>query len=347
MYTRPKRMLLITILVALAGARAAGQANPVGVGIDAYFDGRYGDALSHFREALVDPGLDDLRGDAYFWIAKASLAELRLDEAARNLEFYLSQYQGHRLYSEAEYLRGRLLYLQADYQGALVQLARYVDRYPDDDFVSNAYYWSGESAFAMDLLDDAYDLFSVVTSDYPNSYRAEAARYRLAVIELARREAELLELLRWSHEEALAAMEIFRRTEATYKEAIETYRDRLESLAAEDFQAEIGVLRNELSDAQDAVSDAELTIASLENQVSTLQERLIESQDRERELLERVADLQDRLSATPSQGSTAVSTATATDTATTEELMQMKDEALELKEFYLQWLASDRGDGDQ
>ncbi len=91
----------------------------------------------------------------------------------------------------------------------------------------NAYFWVGESLYALGKLDQALSVFRKVLRDYPASFKAEAAQYRVSLIELGRKEAELAKLLKWSHENSLKTIEEFQRRERAYEQAIETYQKRL------------------------------------------------------------------------------------------------------------------------
>jgi len=235
--------------------------------ITSFQNAQYEQALNGFREMLLDPAYAAYQGDAYFWIAKTSMALGRLDETKRNLEHFLQEYPDNPYYAEGNYLKARLLFLEGDYQEAVQAFQRFIDEFPTSPFIANAYYWSAESLFSLGHLDEAYKLFRSVVENYPTSYRVEAARYRISVIELTRREEELMKLLRWSHEEYLSALDHFQKTEQTYNQAIASYQKRLQSLASEDFRAEIDRLSGE-------VSDLESEIQRKDNRISELQAEL-------------------------------------------------------------------------
>lgn len=309
------RAALPVLLLLLLSAVAVGQERDparriLEEGLDDFRNGSYEQAMVTFRELLSSPDAAPYRADAYFWIGRSALAAGRLDEAAENLEFFLQNYPEHRFASEARYQRGRLLFLQEDYRQSIRALEDFISRHPDSRFLPNAYYWIGESLYALGRFDEAAEVFRTVTSEYPESFRAEAADYRLSVIELGRREESLLQLLRWSHQEYLNAIDEFEQRERTYEEALAEYRERLRRLASGDFRAEID---------------------RLSNRVSELEGELAE---RERE----VRDLRQRLSA----GTTPVA---APPGAREDRLLDAKARALELKEFYLNQLSGPREGG--
>ncbi len=263
-------LLLIVTFVLVAGPAAA-QDEVIQGGIDAFRRSDYTSAILRFREALLEASDFDVEATAYFWLAKSALALNRLGEAERNLEYYLQTFPDHEFSVEARYQRGRLLYLQEDYQAAIQALSQFVDRYPESPFVANAIYWSGESLFKLGRLDEARELFETVVRDFSTSFRVEAARYRVAIIDLSFRERELLRLLQWSHEEYLQAVEQFERRERAYRETIASYQDRLQNAATEDFREEIVRLSTQVRTLQETLRSRDAEIRRLEEQVESIE----------------------------------------------------------------------------
>lgn len=321
-------LLLIILVSAIPLVAQDGRALLEG-GIEEFQRSDYRQALVEFRKVLADPAYRNLRADAYFWIAKATMALGRLDEAEENLEYYLLNFQSHPNYAEANYQKARLLYLQSQYEAAITAFERFVDSYPSSPFVANAYYWSAEALFELGHLSRARTLFQTVVEDYPTSFRVEAARYRISVIELKSREEELLKLLRWSHEESLRALEKFREREQTYEEALAEYRRRLASLSEDDFRAEIAVLRAQVEELTEALADREATLSELRNTNEQL-----------RAALESAAEGDSEEIVTSSAGARL-------DETLEGSLLSLKADALSLKEFYLDWLRKNEEQDDE
>jgi outer membrane protein assembly factor BamD (BamD/ComL family) len=303
--TRAAIMLLLLFVPTVSFAQERDPAREIlDEGLEDFRNGNYEQAMVTFRELLSSPNAEGYRGDAYFWIARSALAAGRLDAAAENLEYFLKNYPEHRFVSEARYQKGRLLYLQGDYEQAIQALKAFIDEQTDSRYLPNAYYWIGESLYSLGHFERAAEVFRTVTQEYPESYRAEAADYRLSIIELSRREESLLKLLRWSHQEYLNAIDEFERREKTYEEALAEYRERLRRLASGDFRAEIDRLSERVSELEEEVAEKDRTIR----------------------------DLQNRLDAGPVADRGAVD-------SREQRLLRAKEEALELKEFYLNTLS--------
>ena len=79
-----------------------------------------------------------------------------------------------------------------------------------------------QSLLALGRLDEAAAVFVELLNLYPASVKREAARFRQNEISLMYRERELLDLLKWSHEEYLRDAEDFYRRES---ELLNVYKD--------------------------------------------------------------------------------------------------------------------------
>ena len=141
-----------------------------------------------------------------------------------NLEYYIANYKTSGLnYNEAVYQKGRLLFLQEEYQSSVEQFNYFIKNYPFNKLVSNAYYWIGECLFALGQFDDSAYYFNIVIDKFPNTIKNEAAQYKLRLIEHKKSELALQNLLKWSQEQYLSALNQFRIEERTLREALDKY----------------------------------------------------------------------------------------------------------------------------
>ena len=257
------RTILVLVFIACAVAPAVAQELPAGVsrGLREYQAGEFETALASFGQVSETAG--PYAGYAEFWIARSLMALNRFQEAADGFDLFLDEFEPHPYRQEAEYQRARLFYLSGEYEAAIQRFGRFLQMYPESDFTANALYWTGEALFSLGRLDESRRFFEEVTERHTTSFRVEAARYRLNVIDLKRRENELLTLLQWSHEEYLAALEEFRQKERAYQDALEAYRDRLSSLAEEDFRQEILDLNGRIAELEATVSQRDARINEL------------------------------------------------------------------------------------
>ncbi|TFG64553.1 MAG: tetratricopeptide repeat protein [Spirochaetales bacterium] len=318
-------ILLVFIQAALWGQTVQpGKAGYLGLGLERFNNGLYKDALESFRIVLSDPSLVGQYGDAYFWTIKSMLALNMTGDAEKNIEFYLLNYPNHQGYPEILYQKGRLLYAQEDYNNAIQLLYGYIDKYPGHPFVGNSYYWIGESLYSMGKFDDALKVFSIVINKYPESFKIDAARYKIGIIELKFREQELLKFLKWSHEETLRTLEDYKIREKTYEQAISALQRKVSDYADKGTEQKIQELTLDVQEREKALLALEDSRSALRTENDALKKALAEAQSAAAGR------------AQPETASTAI-TAGTRDTASS--LLQFKGEALDLKEFYLRWLS--------
>ncbi len=208
-------------------ARPVARCHP-GQGIDLFTQRPYDKADPGLRAVIRGSAAQASQPDAPPVLAKSHMAVGDLDEAERTPRGTTSQpIRQAADYPEALYQKGRLLYMQEQYEPAVQVLQGFLSAYPKSAFVPNAYFWVGESLYALGKLDEALTVYRKVVRDFPSSFKAEAAQYRVSLIELGRREAELAKLLKWSHEDSLKTIEEYQRRERAYEQAIEAYQKRL------------------------------------------------------------------------------------------------------------------------
>jgi TolA-binding protein len=290
-----RRSLTLVLLCALASAASAQSPPPsiLAQGQDAYAKGDYLTALSQFQKLAADPVARN-QPEPYLWLAKTYFAVLDTKNAALNLDYYLQNFPKDPGRSEGLYLQARILYSDGDYPHAIQAFGQYLDTSPTGDQVPNALFWMAESAFALGHYEEASNLYNKIVQGYPSSFKLEASRYRLSVIDLRHREEELLKLLQWSHSEAINSAEEFQRREKAYQQALAAYQKRVLDLQSTDLGAKVAALEelNRQKDAQIAAlrlqgpvpvaavpaSDQSTTVKLLQLKVQalTLQTELLE-----------------------------------------------------------------------
>lgn len=236
-----RRFLFLALCSVLTWPAAADEASILAQGQSAYADGDYLGALSQFQKLVADP---DTRGkpEPFLWLAKTYFAVLDTKNAALNLDYYLQNFPKDPSRTEGIYLQARILYADGDYGHSIQAFGQYLATAPTGDQVPNALFWMAESSFALGHYDEAAELYNKIVQGYPSSFKLEASRYRLAVIDLRHREEELLKLLQWSHSEALNSADEYQRREKAYQQALAAYQKRILDLQGTDSGAKIAAL---------------------------------------------------------------------------------------------------------
>ena len=145
-------------------------------GIRLFRAGQYEKAIPILQSVMSDPAADAQKPDASLLLAKSYMAIGKLDDASKNLEIYLANYSSAIDYPEAIYQKGRLLYLQQQYEESIQSLQSFISTYPASAFVSNAWFWVGEDLYSLGRVDDAQKVFQKIATDFPTSVKVEAAR---------------------------------------------------------------------------------------------------------------------------------------------------------------------------
>jgi tetratricopeptide (TPR) repeat protein len=244
-------LLLLAAGVPAVFAADPASDSPLALGQADYAQGDYLAALTQFQKLVADPEART-QPDPFLWLAKTYFAVLDTKNAALNLDYYLQNFPKDPGRTEGLYLQARILYSDGDYVHAIQAFGQYLDLAPSGDQVPNALFWMAESAFALGHYDEASNLYTKIVQGYPSSFKLEASRYRLSVIDLRHREEELLKLLQWSHSEALNSAEEFQRREKAYQQSLAAYQKRVLELQSSDLGAKVATLEesNRQKDSQ-------------------------------------------------------------------------------------------------
>ncbi len=196
-------------------------------GLESLRRGQYVSAAGDFENVLSNESLLPFHSDALYWLVKADIALKDYGKAAEEADRFLIFYAGDEREGEILYQRARLLHLEGEPDKAIAALNGFMASHPESPFFSSALYWIGESLIELGRLEEADAIFSELLENHPTSVKREAAEYRKSEIALLFREKELLDLLKWSHEEYLRDAEDFYRRESEYRDALLSYKQRM------------------------------------------------------------------------------------------------------------------------
>ncbi len=243
----PVLLLAFSLSASSGWPQSAGQASDLKDGIDQFRNGQYDKAILLFHSVILDPNVGAQKQAAYLLIAKSYMAIGKLDEAEHNLEFYLATYPGAAEYEEALYQKGRLLFMQDDFESSIQALQSFISTYPRSTFVPSALFWVAESLYGLGRLDDSLAVYQKIISEYPTSAKVEASQYRISLVQLRKKEVELAKLLKWSHEEFLRSIEEYQNRERAYEQAIAAYQKRLAGSGSDEDRKTIAELQQQLA----------------------------------------------------------------------------------------------------
>jgi TolA-binding protein len=291
-----KGLFLLTIGILTAEA-VFSQTETAGLrrGIELYGESQWREAVLELRR--VQAASEDPRevSEALYWIGLSELSAGEYEAAIQDFqEAQRLDPAGNRA-AEIPYHTGRALFYAGNFEESIVILKNYSDQNSDPAKKVPALYWIGESLFSLGRLDDAREVFTLITDQYPYSLKYEAAAYRLALINEKKIELELLGLLKQSHEESIKNMEEYQRRERSYDQELTAYQRRV-----------AGMIRD--TSALDAGEDYRLKLAAAEERIAALEALLSEADIRTdanarlRELKDAALRTRNRIESSPAPG---------------------------------------------
>ncbi|GHU48882.1 hypothetical protein FACS1894200_06730 [Spirochaetia bacterium] len=242
-------------------------------GMDLYGKGKWREAVLELRRAQGLAQTNAQRTQALYWISLAEIGAGEYEAAVRDIEELENTAAPGALKQELAYNKGRCYYYLGRYEEAMVLLKNYADSAANEKKYA-AYFWIGESLFSLGQLDRARDIFTLIIQDAPQSTKYEAATYRIALINQKKVETELLNILKWSHEESLKTMEEYQRRERSYDQAIIAYQKRIAELLKDtrlaDLESSNALYKNQLADAQNKIALLEANIREMQISLDSL-----------------------------------------------------------------------------
>ncbi|MDR2245555.1 MAG: tetratricopeptide repeat protein [Treponema sp.] len=265
-------LVSLWMVLAPAAAQTQTQVSRLQNGINLYGSGLWPEAVVELRRYQAEAPDADQRAEALYWIALSEMGAGEYEAAIRDMEELGRIAGGDPRYVEIPYHRGRAHYYLGRYDEALVILKAYADSLTfetaeDEARMPAALYWMGECLYSLGQLDAAQNIFTAIMNEYPYSVKYEAASYRVALVNQKKIEAELLSILKWTHEESLKTVEEYQRRERSYDQAIIAYQKRISDMLKE----------NRLSDLENANADYRRRLEEAEARIVSLEARLREA----------------------------------------------------------------------
>ena len=264
--------LWVVLLPVAAQTQTQNQMSRLQNGINLYGRGLWPEAVIELRRYQAEAPDASQRAEALYWIALSEMGAGEYEAAVKDMDELDRISPGNPRYVEIHYHRGRAYYYLGRYDEALVILSAYTDSLTfetteDEARRPAALYWMGECLYSLGQLDAAQNIFMNITNEYPYSVKYEAASYRVALISQKKIEAELLSILKWTHEESLKTVEEYQRRERSYEQAIIAYQKRIADMLKE----------NHLSDLENANADYRRRLEEAEARIVLLEARLREA----------------------------------------------------------------------
>ncbi|ULQ59896.1 tetratricopeptide repeat protein [Brucepastera parasyntrophica] len=254
----------VCFLLILSAVLTLSAQDPLMTGLDAYARSDWSTAILSFRKAASEPGAG---AEPWYWLIMAELSAEEYSRALADIERFNISFPADARIPDTRYQKGRVQFLLRQYDDSIKTLYQFISTWPSHPMISSAYYWIGESLYAVGRFDEARNIFLVVTDSYPQAVKREASLYRISLIDQKDKEEELLKLLKMSHEESLRVIEDYQRREKTYEQAITAYQKRISDMIKD---TRLGELEKQLADEKGRTALLQDKISTLEIQNAEL-----------------------------------------------------------------------------
>lgn len=145
---------------------------------------RYEDAIVEFERLINEIRTKKYRDACHYYIGNAYFSMKKYGEAERNFNIVVEKYKSGKYHSTSLYLAGRSIFLQNRYSDSIRSFDSYVNKYPSLEYADNSLYWKAEALIKSGNTKKAKAVFMEVLKKYPFGDKADAARFKLRVMEL-------------------------------------------------------------------------------------------------------------------------------------------------------------------
>lgn len=270
--------------------------------VELYRKGQYDNALIEFGRLLTEMHTSKYVDSCYLYRGNAYLALEQYASARDQFRYVVDNLKQSTYYHQSLYQLGRSEYLMGNHKRAISLFDSYVAQYPSLDYADNSLYWKAESLLEIGNRDEARRVFIDVLERYPTGNKADAARFKLKLMEIedglaAKEEAapEVLEPFAADIDEEQAAQ--FQAREEQYRLEIGGLNAQIEQLRSEiDILKEMGEGIDEEGDVQ--IEEKMKALIAWENILKLKEETLNQKElqlDREFERIQRLSEEFERI----------------------------------------------------
>ncbi len=266
--------------------------------VELYRKGQYTDSIAEFDRLLTDMRTKKYGDACYFYRGHGYLAMKQYGMAQEQFGHVVESMPGSSYYDRSLYQYGRTQYLRGNYEAAISVFDAYSASYPTLDYADNSLYWKGESLLGLGERERARVAFEDVLHIYPTGNKADAARFKLRLMEiedeLAAREQSFP--VEQPLPEGATPEEIvqWQAKEEQYQSEVERLNDQLEQLRAEiDTLREMGELAE--SEVEARIEERMKALVAWENILKIKEETLTQKELQLDQQFERIQQISTEL----------------------------------------------------
>jgi outer membrane protein assembly factor BamD (BamD/ComL family) len=285
-------LLCITLIPAVIFCRSTSVEDAqYSLAIELFKTGRYSEAIVEFDRLLKVMKTKKYADACYYYIGSSYYYKKNYRKAKPYFEWIVKRHRTSRYHGPSLYLLGRCELLQENYTKSIRLFDDYVKKYPRESYADNSLYWKGEALLDLDRNGEAKVVFEQLLKRYPYGNKADAARFKLRLMELEKRIAgqkEVQEKIPEAGEGAEAYLDTIaglKENEESYKSEIEKLNDQIDHL-----KTQVNTLK-ELAEVAGNEQDKIRALTSWENVLGLKEQALREKEnelDREYDLIMQV-----------------------------------------------------------
>lgn len=266
--------------------------------VEIFKEGRYNEAIEEFDRLLVTMKTKKYPDACHYYIGSSYYYLKDYKRAKPNFETVVKKYRPGSYHSESLYLLGRCELMMGNYSMSIRYFDEYVRRYPKQSYADNSLYWKAEALISMDDVEAGRRVLGQLLDRYPYGNKADAARFKLRLMELEERIAEQQKRQRESgsglggegEEAYIDEIAGLKEREKSYQDEIKKLNNRVDQL-----KTQIDTLKRIAEASEDeegmVIQEKLQVLASWENLLGLKEQALTEKErelDREYEWIVRV-----------------------------------------------------------
>jgi outer membrane protein assembly factor BamD (BamD/ComL family) len=154
------------------------------LGVELFRNDQFEGAAIEFNRLLKDMRTKKFEDACFYYIGSSHFSLKNYSDAEKHFQVIVERFEESKYHSPSLYLLARAKYLRNEYNDSIRFFDVYLSKYPSLSYADNSLYWKGEALLNLEQREEAKITFEEVLKQYPAGNKAEAARFKLKLMEL-------------------------------------------------------------------------------------------------------------------------------------------------------------------
>ncbi|MCX7026833.1 MAG: tetratricopeptide repeat protein [Spirochaetes bacterium] len=212
---RNKRLLPLIVLLVLITPFLSAQSSTqpdsgtilFAKGVDLFKQGMYTESADAFHAIFEKEGKRELGIDAAYLEVLARVNAAEFAKAQELADVFLASFPESEYKADLLYQRGRIAFQSGDYQEAIARFTHFMETQAGSPLLSSALFWRAESLYLLGRTKDAFEEYTRLASEYPDSPKLNLAQWRLELIGVESRAGVLKRIVDFDQAQGLQRLE--------------------------------------------------------------------------------------------------------------------------------------------